>query len=230
MESVRENPKRVVFAEGEEEKSIRAASAFRNAGYGTPVLIGRSAEVQAMMASLGLGTVGGIEMHDSQSSSANRRYVEFLYARLQRRGLLWRDCQRLVNSDRNVFAACMVVTGDADALVTGLTRSTAVCLEAIRRAIDPAPGGAAFGLTLMVGSRGTTIFIADTLIHFRPNPREMADIAIGAARAARRLGHEPRVALLSHSTFGNPTHAGAELMQQAVAILDERGVDFEYDG
>ncbi|MBV8523594.1 MAG: NADP-dependent malic enzyme [Acetobacteraceae bacterium] len=230
METVRENPKRVVFAEGEEEKTIRAAVAYRNAGYGTPVLIGRVAEVQAMIGQLNLGQMGGIEIHDSRRSGANQGYVEFLYARLQRRGFLWRDCQRMVNNDRNVFAACMVATGDADALVTGLTRSTAVCLESIGRAIDPAPGGAAFGLTLMVGMRGATIFIADTLIHFRPNAREMADIAIGAAKAARRLGHEPRVALLSHSTFGNPMHAGAELMQQAVAILDQRGVDFEYDG
>ncbi|MBV8093597.1 MAG: NADP-dependent malic enzyme [Acetobacteraceae bacterium] len=230
METVRENPKRVVFAEGEEEKTIRAAVAYRNAGYGTPVLIGRVAEVQAMIGQLNLGQMGGIEIHDSRRSGANHGYVEFLYARLQRRGFLWRDCQRMVNNDRNVFAACMVATGDADALVTGLTRSTAVCLESIGRAIDPAPGGAAFGLTLMVGMRGATIFIADTLIHFRPNAREMADIAIGAAKAARRLGHEPRVALLSHSTFGNPMHAGAELMQQAVAILDQRGVDFEYDG
>jgi malate dehydrogenase (oxaloacetate-decarboxylating)(NADP+) len=124
----------------------------------------------------------------------------------------------------------MVATGDADAMVTGLTRSTSVCLEDIGLAIDPAPGGLAFGLTLMVGARGTTIFMADTLMHFRPDPKQLADICCGAAAAARRLGHEPRVALLSHSTFGNPMHTTSNTMREAVAILDARGVDFEYDG
>ena len=143
---------------------------------------------------------------------------------------MFRDCQRMVNQDRNVFAACMVATGDADAMVTGLTRSTSVCLEDIGLAIDPAPGGLAFGLTLMVGARGTTIFMADTLMHFRPDPKQLADICCGAAAAARRLGHEPRVALLSHSTFGNPMHTTSNTMREAVAILDARGVDFEYDG
>ena len=230
MESVRADPKRVVFAEGEEEKVVRAAVAFRNAGYGRPVLIGREDRVQATLAGLGLGVGDGIEIHNARLSDANAKYTEFLYKRLQRAGFLHRDCQRMVNQDRNVFAACMVATGDADAMVTGLTRSAAVCLDDISHVIEPRDGGVAFGVTLMVGMRGRTIFIADTLMHFRPSADQMADIAIGAAEAARRLGHEPRVALLSHSTFGNPMHAGAELMRRAVEILDRRGVDFEYDG
>ena len=229
-ERVRANPKRVVFAEGEEEKSVRAAVAFRNAGYGTPVLIGREDRVMATMASLGLGMVSGIEIHNARLSESNRNYAEYLYGRLQRRGYLQRDCQRMVNQDRNIFAACMVATGDADAMVTGLTRSAAVCLEGIGMAIDPASGGLAFGLTLMVGMRGATIFIADTLIHFRPDAEQLADIAIGAANAARQLGHEPRVAMISHSTFGNPMHEAAATMRDAVRVLDRRKVDFEYDG
>jgi malate dehydrogenase (oxaloacetate-decarboxylating)(NADP+) len=230
MERVRAEPKRVVFAEGEEEKVVRAAIAFRNAGYGMPVLIGREERVRDTIASLGLGMVEGIEIHNARLSGANAKYTEFLYERLQRVGYLHRDCQRMVNQDRNVFAACMVATGDADAMVTGLTRSAAVCLDDISHVIAPRPGGLAFGLTLMVGMRGRTIFIADTLMHFRPSAEQMADIAIGAAAAARRLGHEPRVALLSHSTFGNPMHEGAHVMRRAVETLDGRGVDFEYDG
>lgn len=230
MESVRDDPKRVVFAEGEEEKVVRAAVAFRNAGYGMPVLIGREERVKQTMLALGLGLVEGIEIHNARLSGVNRKYVDFLYGRLQRRGFLARDCQRMVNQDRNVFAACMVATGDADAMITGLTRSSAVCLEDIGHAIDPAPGRCAFGLTLVLGMRGSTIFIADTLMHFRPNAEQLADIAIGAAAAAKSLGHEPRVALLSHSTFGNPLHHAAEVMRQGVAILDQRKVNFEYDG
>jgi malate dehydrogenase (oxaloacetate-decarboxylating)(NADP+) len=232
MEMVRENPRRVVFAEGEEAKVVRAAIAFRNAGYGTPVLIGREDRVNTTIAGLGLdsGMSDGIEIHNARLSHNNPKYVDFLYARQHRRGLLQRDCQRLVNQDRNVFAACMVATGDADAMVTGLTRSAAVCLADVRHAIGPASGAVPFGLSLIVGMRGKTIFIADTLVNFRPEAEELANIVIGAAAAARHLGHEPRVALMSHSTFGDPPHDRAIPMREAVTILDSRNVDFEYDG
>jgi malate dehydrogenase (oxaloacetate-decarboxylating)(NADP+) len=230
MEMVRENPRRVVFAEGEEEKIVRAAIAFRNAGYGQPVLIGREDRVRATMAGLGHNAADGIEIHNARLSVNNAKYVEFLYGRMQRQGLLRRDIVRMVNQDRNVFAACMVATGDADAMVTGLTRSAAVCLHDVRQAIGPAKGAIPFGLTLLVGMRGKTIFLADSLVHFRPSAEQLADIAIGAAAAARHLGHEPRVALLSHSTFGDPPHDRAVPMRDAVAILDRRHVDFEYDG
>jgi malate dehydrogenase (oxaloacetate-decarboxylating)(NADP+) len=230
MESVRAEPKRVVFAEGEEEKIVRAAMAFRNGGYGTPVLIGREERVRATIASLGLAETEGLEVHNARLATENAKYTDFLYHRLQRRGFLQRDCQRLVNQDRNVFAACMVATGDADAMVTGLTRSLPVSLEGISHAIDPAPGGVSFGLTLMVGMRGATIFIADTLMNVRPTAEEFADIACGAAAAARRFGHEPRVALLSYSTFGSQDSVAGTALRQAVEILDHRKVDFEYDG
>jgi malate dehydrogenase (oxaloacetate-decarboxylating)(NADP+) len=230
MESVRANPKRVVFAEGEEETTVRAAVAYRNAGYGTPVLIGREDRVKATMASLGLGMADGLEIHNARLSHKNREYMEFLYKRLQRRGFLQRDCQRMVNQDRNVFAACMVATGEADALVTGLTRSTAVCLDDIGHAIDPLPDRIAFGLTLVLGNRGKTIFVADTLMHFRPDAAQLVEIVMGAAKTARQLGHEPRVALLSHSTFGDPPNDRTTPMRDAVALLDARKVDFEYDG
>jgi malate dehydrogenase (oxaloacetate-decarboxylating)(NADP+) len=229
MESVRGKPKRVVFAEGEEEKVVRAALAFYNAGYGTPVLIGREDRVQATLASLGLPLDSGIEIHNARLSSKNKRYTDYLYGRLQRRGYLLRDVQRLVNQDRNVFAACMVALGDADAMVTGLTRARGVCLDEISLALDPAPGHITFGLTLMLGQR-ETIFIGDTLIHERPTPEQLADIAMNSAVAARSLGHEPRVALLSHSTFGQPMHATVRGIREAVSLLDQRGADFEYDG
>jgi malate dehydrogenase (oxaloacetate-decarboxylating)(NADP+) len=230
MEGVRADPRRVVFAEGEEEKIVRAAVAFQRAGYGTPVLIGREDRVRATMDRLGLGDAAGIEIHNARLSHRNAAYAAFLHARLQRKGFLARDCQRMVNQDRNVFAACMVATGDADAMLTGVTRSASVCLEDIGHVIDPAPGQIAFGLTLMIGERGTTILMADTLMHGRPNATQLADIAIGSAAAARRLGQEPRVALLSFSTFGNPMHETGTAMRDAVAALDARGVDFEYDG
>ena len=230
MERVRTNPRQVVFAEGEEEKVVRAAVAYRDAGYGRPVLIGREDRVLATLGSLGLGETDGIEIHNARLSGANHKYVDFLYRRLQRKGFLRRDVQRMVNQDRNVFAACMVATGDADAMVTGLTRSTSVCLEDVGHAIGSKPGHIAFGLTLMFGPHERTIFIADSLVHFRPDAEQLADIVVGAAAAAKLMGHEPRVALLSHSTFGDPAHDRVAPMLDAVKILDGRKVDFEYDG
>ena len=229
MENVRANPKKVVFAEGEEEKVVRAAIDFTQRGFGSAVLVGREDRVQAALAKLGMRLPDGIEIHNARISSHNARYTDILYARLQRRGFLHRDVQRLVNQDRNVFAAAMLAAGDADAMLTGLTRARSISLEAINLAIDPAPGKTAFGLTMMLGAR-ETIFVADTLMHERPSPEILADIAEGAAAHVRRLGAEPRVALLSHSTFGQPMHATVHGIREAVAILESRDVDFEFDG
>ena len=229
MESVRAAPKKVVFAEGEDEKVVRAAIDYTRRGFGTAVLIGREDRVERALDKLGMQLPEGIEIHNARVSSHNARYTDLLYARLQRRGYLHRDVQRMVNQDRNVFAAAMLASGDADAMVTGLTRARSVCLDAINLVIDPLPGRTAFGLTMMLGAR-ETIFVADTLMHERPSPALLADIAMGAAALARRFGAVPRVALLSHSTFGQPMHTTVHGIREAVAILESRGVDFEFDG
>ena len=232
-DEVKAKPKRVVFAEGEEERAIRAAVNFRNAGLGTPVLIGREDTVKAAMARMGLGDEAGegsgLEIHNARLSQDNRRYVDLLYSRLQRRGSLQRDCQRMVNQDRNVFAACMVAAGDADAMVTGLTRSFAVSYRDVTQVIEPDPDSIVFGLTTIV-SRGQTVLIADTTVHEQPSPEELAEIAVAAAAQAWRMGHEPRLAFLSYSNFGNPDRPSARRVRDAVAVLDQRPVDFEYDG
>jgi len=229
LDQVRSDPKRVVFAEGEEEKVIRAAFAFREAGYGTPILLGREDRVLETARQAGLSGIEELEIHNARLSESTARYAEFLYRRLQRRGYLQRDCQRLVNLDRNVFAACMVANGDADALVTGLTRSYSVALEEVRRVIDPKPGRRLFGLSIIV-ARGRTVFVADTTVHELPTSVELADIAEQSAQVARSLGHEPRVALLSFSTFGNPAGEGPQHIRDAVSLMDTRDHDFEYDG
>ena len=228
-ENVRANPRRVAFAEGEEERVIRAALAYRDEGYGTPVLIGRDDEVSQKMESMGVGADSGLEVHNARLSSNNKKYADFLYGRLQRRGVLYRDCQRLVNQDRNVFAACMVANGDADAIVTGATRSFSVAFDDITRVFDAQPNEQLMGLQIVV-SRGHTVFMADTRVHEVPSAEELADIATQSAVYARKFGHEPRVALLSFSNFGQPMRDNAQRIRDAVAILDQRKVDFEYDG
>jgi malate dehydrogenase (oxaloacetate-decarboxylating)(NADP+) len=235
FEQVRDNPKRVVFAEGEEEKVIRAALAFRNAGYGQPILIGREERIHNAMKEAGLGEIDGLEIHNARVSQHNKQYTDFLYQRLQRKGSIYRDCQRMVNQDRNVFAACMVAQGDADAMVSGVTRSFGTTIDEVTRVLDANPRERVFGLSIFL-SRTRTVFIADTTVHELPTPEELADIAIQTARKARQFGHEPRVALLSFSNFGNPLREKAERVRLAVNELDERRVssrrevDFEFDG
>ncbi len=226
---VRANPRRVVFAEGEEEKTIRAALQFAYSGYGTPVLIGREDRIKATMAAIGLNSTDLLEIHNARLSRDNQRYTDLLYARRQRDGMLYRDCQRQVNQDRNVFAACMVACGDADAMVSGVTRNSFDVLNEVTRVIELRVGSVMFGLTVLLG-RERPLLLADTLVHETPSPAQLADIAIQAAAKAREFGLTPRVALLSYANFGNPTGPDCERVRKAVALLRERQSDFEFDG
>ena len=229
LDKVRQNPKRVVFAEGEEEQVIRAANAFMNAGLGQPVLIGREDAIRQGFEQAGIGFRDDIEIVNARDSDKAADYSDFLYNRLQRDGYLTRDCKRMVNTDRNVFGACMVAMGDADAMVTGVTRNWSIAFEDIRCVLDAEPGHCMIGVSVAV-CRGRTVLVADTSVHDMPDAEELADIAVEAARVARRLGYEPRVAMLAYSTFGHPKGDRSEQARKAVEILDSRAVDFEYDG
>jgi malate dehydrogenase (oxaloacetate-decarboxylating)(NADP+) len=228
-ERLRRRPRRVVFAEGEEEQVIRAAATFVHQGLGTALLVGREPRVRQTAQALGIELGGNIEITNAAISSRNSAYVDYLYERLQRRGFLQRDCQRLINQDRNHFAACMVALGDADAMVTGVTRNFSVALQDVQRCIDPKPGHRVMGISLVL-ARGRTVLVADTAVTEMPTSSELAEITIEAARVARNLGYEPRVALLAFSTFGYPAGERSERVQEAVRLLDGRRVDFEYDG
>jgi malate dehydrogenase (oxaloacetate-decarboxylating)(NADP+) len=226
---VRANPKRVVFAEGEEDRMIRAANAFAAAGLGRAILIGRDAVIEETLKASGLELNEHVEVTNARISERNTDYANHLYQRLQREGFLFRDCVRMANQDRNVFGACMVAMGDADAMVTGLTRNFSVALDNVRRAVVELPGRTVIGVSMaLVGGR--TVFIADTSIHELPNSEELASIAVEAAGVARRFGYEPRVAFLSYSTFGYPKGERAEYVRKAVQVLESRNVDFEFDG
>ena len=230
VERVRRYPKRVVFAEGEEEQVIRAAVSFVNQEFGRAILVGREERIKQTAARIGLELDDkNLEIHNARLSHRNAVYAQFLYERLQRQGYLFRDCQRLINQDRNTFAAAMVAQGDADALVTGVTRNFSIALDEVRRVIDPKPGHRVIGVSLVL-SRGKPVVVADTAITEMPEAHDIADIAIEAAGVARRLGYEPRVAMLAFSTFGHPPGERTARVHEAVRILDSRRVDFEYDG
>ncbi|MCR9266013.1 MAG: NADP-dependent malic enzyme, partial [Alphaproteobacteria bacterium] len=220
--------RRIVFAEGEEPSVIRAAYAFQNQELGKAVLVGREEITRANMHLVGVPE-DAIEIVNARLSDRNADYADFLYERLQRQGYLRRDVQRLVNNDRNVFSACMVKLGDADGMVTGTTRSYAAALSDVSLVLDPAEGQRVMGMSIAL-AKNRTLFIADTNIAEFPDSEALADIAEETAATAKGFGFTPRVAFLSYSTFGNPSGQRSEKLQEAVRLLDERKVDFEYEG
>jgi malate dehydrogenase (oxaloacetate-decarboxylating)(NADP+) len=222
--------KRVVFAEGEEPSVIRAAYAFQAAGLGEAILVGRDELVAENMRAVGLSPAdANLRVVNARTSDHNPEFAEFLYKRLQRQGYLMRDVQRLVNQDRNSFAACMVALGHADGMVTGVTRSYDQVLDEVLRVIDPAPAGRVMGMSVLLG-KGHTLFIADSNVTEMPEAEDLVEIALEAAQAVKALGYTPRVAFMSYSTFGNPMGDRSEKVRDAVAMLDEMELDFEYEG
>lgn len=225
---LKKKQRRVIFAEAEEDRVLRAAVSFKNEGLGHPILVGYEAPIRERLIEMGVDHTQ-FEIINAANCPRRAEYIDFLYKRLNRRGFLHRDIVRYVNRDRNVFSACAVALGDADAVVTGVTRQFWRAFKNIRRVLDPLPNHVPFGLSMMVGS-GRTIYIADTTVNQKPSPEEMADIAEQSARFVRRMGHTPRVAFLSFSNFGNPPSSETRRVRSAVEILDGRNVDFEYDG
>jgi malate dehydrogenase (oxaloacetate-decarboxylating)(NADP+) len=227
-ESVRASPKRVLFAEGEEPNVLRAAIAFREAGLGTPVLVGRD-EVHDRLREIGVDDPESYEVLNSRNSPLVGRAVEHIYEKHQRHGLLRREVERMVNQDRNFFAAAMLSLGEADAMITGTTRPFSQSLRQVRLVIDDEKDTTPFGINLVV-ARHKTVLIADTAVTERPDARQLAAIALRSAAFARRMGMEPRIAFVSYTTFGNPPGTHIDELRGAVKLLDGIKTDFEYEG
>ncbi|HEU5067829.1 MAG TPA: phosphate acyltransferase, partial [Sphingomicrobium sp.] len=227
-QSAKSNPKRVLFAEGEEPNVLRAAIAFKEAGYGTPVLVGRE-DVYDQLRDLGVEDAESYEVLNSRNSPLVGRAVDYIYSKHQRHGLLRREVERMVNQDRNYFAAAMLALGEADAMITGTTRPFSQSLRQVRLVIDDEKDTTPFGISVVV-SRHQTILIADTAVTERPTAEQYAAIAMRSSAFARRMGLEPRVAFISYTTFGNPPGMHIEGLRDAVKLLDGFKVDFEYEG
>ena len=226
---VKANPKRMIFAEAENEIVLRAAIQYRDFGYGEPVLVGRTDDVKAKLIELGVEQPESFQIENSAVSIYVPQMVELLYERLKRRGFMERDVKRMVNQDRNIFASLLLKMGIGDAMVTGITRTFAQTMREVRQVLDPQEGRLPFGIHLMIG-KNYTVFLADTTVNERPSAADLAVIAKETAAVARRLGHEPRVAFLSYSTFGNPPGRYLENIRDAVALLDAEQPGFEYEG
>lgn len=229
-ERVQHNPKQIVFAEGEEEQVMRAAVSYVNQKLGNAVLVGREKRVRENAERAGIDLQrGGIQIINAAVCDRNDAYTDYLYERMQRKGWLKRDCQRMIKNDRNHFAAAMVALGDADGMVTGVTRNYETGLADVRRLISIREGARLIGISIIIG-RGRTVFVADTAVYEQPDAETLADIAELTAQTAQRMGYTPRVAFLAFSTFGHMTGESTYRIQEAVKILHEREVEFEFDG
>tara|TARA_B100000900_G_scaffold133630_1_gene113138 strand:+ start:870 stop:3146 length:2277 start_codon:yes stop_codon:yes gene_type:complete len=227
---IKKNQKKIVFADGEDENTLKAAIAFKNSKLGIPILVGKKEKIKDQIKKIGYNDTFDIEITNSKDKNKREKYVKYLFEKLQRKqGLLEWDCDRLIRNDRVIWATCMVACGDADGAVTGNTRRFGSSLEKIKQVIEARPGEIMFGLNLVV-HKGKTIFVGDTSVNEYPTSEQMADIAISAARVVRLFGFTPKVAFVSHSTFGQPSTSRTKHIKKAVDILKEKKVDFEFDG
>jgi malate dehydrogenase (oxaloacetate-decarboxylating)(NADP+) len=227
---IKKNQKRIVFADGEDENTLKAAIAFKNSKLGIPILVGKESKIKEQIKNIGYSENFDIEITNSKDVEKRKKYVNHLFKKLQReQGLLERDCDRMVRNDRVVWATSMVACGDADGAVTGNTRRFGASLEKIKQVVDVRKGEIMFGLNMVV-NKGKTIFIADTSVHEYPTSEEMAEIAISAARVVRLFGIDPKIAFVSHSTFGQPLTSRTKHIRTAVDILKDKQVNFEFDG
>jgi len=227
---IKKNQKRIVFADGEDENTLKAAIAFKNSKLGIPILVGKKEKIKERINEIGYNDDFDIEIINSQDTKKREKYVSYLFKKMQReQGLLERDCDRLVRNDRVIWASCMVACGDADGAVTGNTRRFGASLDKIKQVIDPRPGEIMFGLNMVI-YKGKTIFVGDTSVNEYPSSEELAEIAISSARVVKLFGFVPKIAFVSHSTFGQPLTSRTKHIKKAVEILKNKNVDFEFDG
>jgi len=227
---IKKNQKRIVFADGEDENTLKAAIAFKNSKLGTPILIGKKSKIKERIKEIGYNENFDIEIVNSEDTEKREKYVNFLFEKMQReKGLLERDCDRLVRNDRVIWASCMVACGDADGAVTGNTRRFGASFDKVTQVIDARPGEIMFGLNMVV-AKGKTIFVGDTSVNEYPSSEELAEIAISSARVVKMFGFVPKVAFVSHSTFGQPLTSRTKHIKKAVEILKDKNVDFDFDG
>ncbi len=221
---------RVIFAEGEEEEIIKAAMMMRDENYGKPIIVGRSERIDPIIKSMGEGyNLEGITVMNAAINKNLDKYIDKLYLKLQRKGYLYRDCARMVKMDRNVFAACMIACGDADAMVTGITKSYYNSLDDICKVIRPKKNKRIMGYSIMLSSKHNIMIADNTACEF-PQAQDIVEITLQTAKVAKSMGFKPRAAILSFSNFGNPEREKTNRVRDAVTMLDQMEIDFEYDG
>ncbi len=226
---VRKRPKKVIFAEGEDENMLKAAIEFGKNKLGIPVLIGTEKRIKEQLKKIGLDENHKIEIVNSTDKIKREKYVKHLYKKLQREGQLERDVDRLVRNDRIAWGASMIACKDADAMVTGNIRHYAASIEKLKKVVNPRPGEEIFGMT-MINAKGKTILVADTNVQDFPSAQRLVNVSKSCVRVARLFGFDPKVAFLSHSTFGKPVSKNTKHVRDAIELLKNDKVDFDFDG
>ena len=226
---IRKNPKRVIFAEGEDENMLKAAIEFGRNKLGKPILIGAEKRIKEQLKKIGLDEDYKIEIVNSTDKKKREKYVKHLYKKLQREGQLERDVDRLVRNDRIAWGSSMIACSDADAMVTGNIRHYAASIEKLKKVVDARKGEEIFGMTMIV-SKGKTILVADTNVKDFPSSERLVSVSKSCVRVARLFGFDPKVAFLSHSTFGKPISKNTKHVRDAIQMLKKEKVDFDFDG
>ena len=228
FEKLQRSPKNIIFAEGEQPEIIKVASMWRDNGYGKPILVGKKEKILNKMQEFNISEKG-IEIYNSAISEENNKFIDYLYTKLQRKGVLKSDCARMIKTDRNIFAASMLACGHGDALITGLTRGYRKSLTDVWQVVKNKKNKILMGVSMII-SKGRTIFISDTACSELSSSEQLVNIAIQTAEKVRNMGYEPRVAFLSFSNFGSALKTESERIKKAVEIIDNMKVNFEYDG
>ena len=226
---IRKNPKRVIFAEGEDENMLKAAIEFGRNKLGKPILIGAEKRIKDQLKKIGLDENYKIDIVNSTDKEKRKKYVKHLYKRLQREGQLERDVDRLVRNDRIAWGSSMIACNDADAMVTGNIRHYAASIEKLKKVVESRPGEEIFGMTMII-AKGKTILVADTNVKDFPSSKRLVNVSKSCVRVARLFGFDPKVAFLSHSTFGKPISKNTKHVREAIKLLKEEKVDFDFDG
>ena len=226
---VRKNPKKVIFAEGEDENMLKAAVEFGKNKLGIPILIGAEKRIREQLKKIGLDENHKIQIVNSTDKEKREKYVQYLYKKLQRDGQLERDVDRLVRNDRIAWGSSMIACKDADAMVTGNIRHYAASIEKLEKVVDSRAGEEIFGMTMIV-SKGKTVLVADTNVKDFPSPKRLVNVSKSCVRVARLFGFDPKVAFLSHSTFGKPISKNTKHVRDAIELLKKEKVDFDFDG
>jgi len=227
--NIKKNLKRVIFAEGEDKNMLKAAIEFGKNKLGIPILIGAEKRIREQLKEIGLDENYKIEIVNSTDQTKREKYVKYLYKKLQRDGQLERDVDRLIRNDRIAWGSSMIACKDADAMVTGNIRHYAASIEKLKKVVSPRHGEEIFGMTMLI-SKGKTIFVADTNVVDFPSAERLASVSISCVRVARLFGFDPKVAFLSHSTFGKPVSKNTKHVRDAIEILKSKKVDFDFDG
>ena len=226
---VRKDLKRVIFAEGEDKNMLKAAIEFGKNKLGIPILIGAEKRIREQLKEIGLDENYKIQIVNSTDKEKREKYVKYLYKKLQREGQLERDVDRLVRNDRIAWGSSMIACNDADAMVTGNIRHYAASIEKLKKVVDSRPGEEIFGMTMMV-SKGKTILVADTNVKDFPSAKRLVNVSKSCVRVARLFGFDPKVAFLSHSTFGKPVSKNTKHVRDAIDLLKSEKLDFDFDG